>query len=378
VAAHQPGHLGDQKANQNRMDNKFKNITERVRAFIGGEGCDFDELARDLFALQYEHVEPYRHLCESRGVTPQNTDTIPAIPTAAFKEFEITSLLPNQRTTVFHSSGTTGQTPSRHFHNAESLALYEASARAWFDPHLRPNEAEHVVTLTPTPENVPNSSLVYMFEMVFPETVPLGRLGKGGSWELDLDKLNELFHNAFAPILMMGTALSFLQLANGLRQQKNIILPHGSRVLETGGYKGQKNEWSEAELHKYIGYKFGLKPEQIVSEYGMCELSSQAYDIVTGERGRRLFRFPPWARTRIVSPENGREVALGETGLLEVIDLANVRSVLAIRTADLAVRHEDGFELLGRAEQAEPRGCSLNASILDNRRADKAGSRPHA
>ena len=71
------------------MDDNFTNITERVRAFIGGQDSDFDELARDLFALQYEHVEPYRHLCESRRVTPQNVGTIPAIPTTAFKDFEI-------------------------------------------------------------------------------------------------------------------------------------------------------------------------------------------------------------------------------------------------------------------------------------------------
>ena len=71
-------------------------------------------------------------------------------------------------------------------------------------------------------------------------------------------------------------------------------------------------------------------------------------------------------------------MALGETGLLEVIDLANVRSVLAVRTADLAIRHEDGFELIGRAKQSEPRGCSLNASNLNNLRADEARSRPHA
>jgi len=97
----------------------------------------------------------------------------------------------------------------------------------------------------------------------------------------------------------------------------------------------------------------------------MCELSSQAYDwkVRKAERATqnkaRLFRFPPWARARLVSPERGTEVTEGETGLIQVCDLANVRSVMAIQTEDLAVRHGDGFELLGRAELAEPRGCSL-------------------
>ena len=75
----------------------------------------------------------------------------------------------------------------------------------------------------------------------------------------------------------------------------------------------------------------------------------------------RLFRFPPWARVQIISPETGREVAEGETGLIRVFDLANVFSVMAIQTEDLGVRRGDGFELIGRAELAEPRGCSLNA-----------------
>ena len=99
----------------------------------------------------------------------------------------------------------------------------------------------------------------------------------------------------------------------------------------------------------------------------MCELSSQAYDRqVRKSKGverdqARVFRFPPWARARIVSPENGRETAEGETGLIQAYDLANVRSVMAIQTEDLAVRRGEGFELIGRAASAEPRGCSLMA-----------------
>jgi hypothetical protein len=90
----------------------------------------------------------------------------------------------------------------------------------------------------------------------------------------------------------------------------------------------------------------------------MSELSSQAYDHQPSG-GERVFHFPLWARARIVSPETGREVGEGETGLIRIFDLANVRSVMAIQTEDLGVRCGDGFELIGRAAQAEPRGCSL-------------------
>jgi len=105
----------------------------------------------------------------------------------------------------------------------------------------------------------------------------------------------------------------------------------------------------------------------------MSELSSQAYAVVGGQRQATRdaalsgysssvpchFHFPPWARVQIVSPETGREVAEGETGLIRVFDLANVFSVAAVQTEDLGIRRGDGFELIGRAQLAEPRGCSL-------------------
>jgi hypothetical protein len=92
----------------------------------------------------------------------------------------------------------------------------------------------------------------------------------------------------------------------------------------------------------------------------MSELSSQAYDAVAGEAcSQRVFRFPPWARVRIISPETGLEVGEGGTGLIRVFDLANMRSVMAVQTEDLGVRRGNGFELLGRAPMAEARGCSL-------------------
>ena len=96
----------------------------------------------------------------------------------------------------------------------------------------------------------------------------------------------------------------------------------------------------------------------------MSELSSQAYDLEDGHSSFviRHFRLPPWARVQIVSPETGREVNEGETGLLRIFDLANVFSVMAIQTEDLAIRWGDGFELIGRDAMAEPRGCSLTTA----------------
>src|ERR1019366_2183313 len=121
----------------------------------------------------------------------------------------------------------------------------------------------------------------------------------------------------------------------------------------------------KAELHALITERLDVPRENIICEYGMSELSSQAYDLEIQnskfkiQNSDRPFRFPPWARVQIISPETGREVAEGETGLIRVFDLANIFSVAAIQTEDLGIRRGDGFELIGRAQLAEPRGCSL-------------------
>jgi hypothetical protein len=133
-------------------------------------------------------------------------------------------------------------------------------------------------------------------------------------------------------------------------------------VLETGGYKGRSRTLPKAELHALITERFGVPTSHIVCEYGMSELSSQAYDQVLD--ASHAFHFPPWARVQIISPETGREAADGEAGLPRVFDLANVFSVMAIQTEDLAVRRGDGFDLIGRAALSEPRGCSLMAVDL--------------
>jgi hypothetical protein len=130
--------------------------------------------------------------------------------------------------------------------------------------------------------------------------------------------------------------------------------------METGGYKGRSREVPREVLHAQLSERLGFHPSSIVTEYGMTELGSQAYDQVVGEpASQRVLQFPPWARATVLSPETGLEVAVGQQGVIRVVDLANAASVVAIETEDVAVRHEDGLELLGRQPSAERRGCSL-------------------
>ena len=377
------------------FDISSKAFAGRVRRFIqsasdafpgrpvGVSGSAFEDLAIKLFSLQFEQNSAYRGICEARGVSPRTLahwDQIPAVPAAAFKELELSCLPPEERTRVFYSSGTTEQRPSRHFHNAASLALYEASLWPWFAGHLGAGEgvsAPHLFLLTPPPEAAPHSSLVHMFEFirrqpVWGESALLGRVAPDDSWMLNLDAAVACLKRTVAarsPAVLLGTAVSFVHLLDFLAEHElRLELPPGSRVLETGGYKGRSRSLPRAELHHLITSRLGVPPSQIVCEYGMSELSSQAYARVAvtspqaeDVRSPTAFHFPPWARAQLISPETGREVAEGETGLIRVFDLANAYSVMAIQTEDLGVRRGAGFELVGRAAQAEARGCSLMA-----------------
>jgi hypothetical protein len=343
---------------------------------------EFNRLALSLFAWQYEHNAAYRRCCETRQVTPgQLADwrQIPPIPTAAFKEFELTSLLPAARARVFHSSGTTAHQPSRHFHSTESLRLYEASLSPWFQKHLLPEltaprtdrQPVHFLSLIPAPEQAPHSSLAHMFETVrrefgSAESIFCGAVNEAGDWSVNLEAAIATLTRwscADQPIVLLGTAFSFVQFLDHLdAKQLSLPCPARSRVLETGGYKGRSRALPKPELHAGITRHLGIAAEWIVSEYGMSELSSQAYDRAAGATDAAgHFQFPPWARVRIVSPEDGREIAPGEPGIVQVFDLANAASVLAVQTEDLGVRRENGFELCGRAAATEPRGCSLMA-----------------
>lgn len=333
-------------------------------------------------------------------------DQIPAVPTLAFKELELTALPPHRRTRVFHSSGTTGHRPSRHHHGEESLGLYEASleagfARAFWRTGLEVGPVGEPanwlpVSLTPSATAAPHSSLVHMVDRLGARQDPagtrfVGTVGRDGVWELDAERTRQILSEcvtARRPVVVFGTAFSFVHLIEAWdRDGVSLRLPAGSRILETGGYKGRTREWPKTELRLAITRILGVGLESIVGEYGMSELSSQAYEEPIHDREQadgedrnsvhslaatgagtgamadaRGFVFPPWARPMVISPGTGKPAADGDVGLLRILDLANVWSVMAVQTEDRVLRRRDGvIHLLGRAAVSEPRGCSLMA-----------------
>jgi hypothetical protein len=334
-------------------------IRQSLAADRGSMDEEFNRLALALFATQYDAVSIYRQFCQRRSVRPEaihHWSQIPALPAGAFKEFEVSSIPAPDRTAVFYSSGTTGQKPSRHFHHAQSLAIYEASLLPWFVRNFHPIREMNLVFLTP--KDVPGSSLVYMFKTLQrtcggADSIFSGRMNADASWSLDLEATLAALE-AKRPLGLLGTAFSFVHLIDRLEAVgTRIALPKGSRVMETGGYKGRSRVVPKRGLREMIGKFLGVNEADIVTEYGMSELSSQAY------ASGGVLQFPPWARGQVVSAETGQEAGDGETGLLRVFDLANIWSVMAVQTEDLAARRENGFELLGRVPASEPRGCSL-------------------
>jgi hypothetical protein len=172
------------------------------------------------------------------------------------------------------------------------------------------------------------------------------------------------------PVLLLGTAFAFMHWLETGSAALRFRLPTGSRVMETGGFKGRSRAVPRDELYGTLADRLGIGPEWIVNEYGMTELLSQYYEVGLGEppsagtplaqalEARRLVP-PPWLRFRVLDPVTLAPVPEGHPGVIAHFDLANVGSVAAVLTEDLGVADRGGLRLLGRSPAAEPRGCSL-------------------
>ncbi len=340
----------------------------------------FNALALQLFAYQFERNAPYRRLCEQRGVTPatvRHWSEIPPVPVQAFKVLPIACEPLETAQAVFLSSGTTRGEGQRSRHFIFNLSLYETSVLRWFEPHLLPErEPMRMAILFPPPDELPNSSLGHMLATI------LKKWGKEPSdWflrqgRLQTEELTAWLRQAEAdkePVLLMGTSFSFVHLLDWcLAQGVTFRLPEGSRLMDTGGFKGRSREVDRRDLLQLYERVLGIPEAQCVNEYGMAELSSQFYDGVVGQPyrvtlGSQQARYhlpPPWVRTRVCYPETMEEVKEGDRGILCHYDLANRGSALAVLTEDVGIKVSNGFVLLGRAQGSELRGCSVLVDAL--------------
>lgn len=344
-------------------------LDRRLLAWTRGDAGDeaLDALLLDVYRHQYAHNAPYRRWCDLREGDPTRVAdwrAIPAVPQVAFKEWTLAAFDVAHAVACFESSGTTQGTPSRH--HFDTLALYEAALVPPFRTFVLPDGATlPCLALVAAPETAPASSLSHMAGVVGSACCDGVRYFVEDG-DLQTDAMLHACEAADGPVLIFTTAFALVHLLDACNARDvTLALPPGSRMLETGGYKGRTREIPKADLYAWAARRLGLAETHIVNEYGMAELSSQWYDTVLREThaGRpargRCKAGPPWVRARVLDPQTGHDVEPGEIGLLRLYDPMNRGSVCCIQTEDVGRQLPGGFEVLGRATDAELRGCSL-------------------
>ena len=343
-------------------------IIEALLAFIDRDeasDAQFERMALDLFAYQFAHNQPYRRFAIQRGrttLTVRNWRDIPAVPITAFKDLTLSCSPPETAQRVFMTSGTTqGGVRGRSYH--PTLAVYDRSMLLNFRRRFMQGlERIEMGVLFPDEEAMPNSSLAHYLSLAKREFGALGSDGFIGAAGLDLARMIATLDRAQAagrPYALLGASYSFVHLLDALAAEgRRFALPEGSRILDTGGFKGQSRELAADEFYDALSGALGVPRSACINMYGMTELSTQFYD-----EGNAVCppvkSGPHWIRSRVVDPVTGRDVPAGATGVLVHHDLAHFNSVAAILTEDAGIMIDGGFKLLGRVDGADSKGCSL-------------------
>ncbi|MGH1387598.1 acyl transferase [Kordia sp.] len=308
----------------------------------------FEALTFQTFQYQFENNRTYRSFCDLLYIHPSDVtkiEDIPFLPIQFFKSHEIVSNNHSIQET-FTSSGTTGSIPSKH--HVTDLSIYEESYCKGFE-HFYGNIEEYVVlALLPNYLERKGSSLVYMAN----DLIKLSKQAESGFYLHDLNELTEKLiklDQEGQKVLLIGVSFALLDLI----ETTQFNLKH-TIIMETGGMKGRRKEMIRTELHQQLCEGFGVA--EIHSEYGMTELLSQGYS-----KGNGIFETPPWMKLFTRDPEDALTIQpKGKSGGINVIDLANINSCSFIATQDLGKIHTDNtFEILGRFDHSDIRGCNL-------------------
>lgn len=312
--------------------------------------ADFQEKALSLFKFQYERCRPYQEFCNYLGKTPKSINglsDVPFLPISFFKNHKIySSNTAHQK--VFKSSGTTSSV-NRSSHFIADLSIYDQSIKQGFLEFFGKEKPKLFCLLPGYLENK-ESSLIYMIESLKAQKL----VDFKGYYLNDFDSLAQNMETALnrgERIFLWGVTFALLEFCKKYR-----INLQGNTVCETGGMKGRGAELIREEVHQILEKAFGLK--QIASEYGMTELLSQAWSAGHGV-------FTPSSSMRVLVRDVYDPLSTlpyGETGGLNIIDLNNKHSCSFIATDDLGRLQPNGkFEVLGRNDNSEVRGCNLLA-----------------
>lgn len=312
---------------------------------------DLEGAALELFRYQYRENELYRAYTDALRIQPEKVRSLLQIPFLPIQFFKTHTVTCGQFTPalVFESSGTTQTVNSRHL--VKEAGLYEQSFITAFEQFYGPVQDYVVVGLLPSYLERQHSSLVYMVK----EMVQRSGHAASGFYLYEHDKLFTALQELEASgqkTLLIGVTFGLLDFAAAYKLQlENTI------VMETGGMKGRREEWTRQEVHAFLMERLGCR--SVHAEYGMTELLSQAYS-----SGQGFFNTPPWMKV-LVRDENDpfQLSAARAAGVINVVDLANVYSCAFIATEDIGRLHDNGtFEVLGRLDNSALRGCSLMIS----------------
>lgn len=302
----------------------------------------FDTVALDLFAFQSEKCEPYRRYVELLGIDPREVDRIeriPFMPISMFKSHRVYCGA-DEPEKVFTSSNTGGTKPSEHC--MAKLSIYEQCFTEAFERAYGSVANVSIYGLLPNYLQRDGSSLIYMVDRLIAK-------GRGGGFYLDdYPQLLEDMSRDNSPKILLGVSYALWDLAERYAPKlENTI------VMETGGMKGYREELPKEEFHAILTQAFGV--DAIHSEYGMAELTSQAYS-----KGGGVFHAPRWMKVLVRDVNDPFDIRREGRGGANIIDLGNIYSCAFIQTQDIGrVSSDGGFEILGRIDNSEIRGCNL-------------------
>jgi phenylacetate-coenzyme A ligase PaaK-like adenylate-forming protein len=310
--------------------------------------ANFESIAVEVFQYQYGNNPVYNEFVKLLDIKPAAVKKVSKIPFLPIEFFKTKKIISNNKPEqkIFESSGTTGITTSRHY--VADLALYEESLSRGFKLFFGDPKQFCILGLLPSYLERDNSSLVYMTDyLVKASGHPLS-----GFYIDDYKKLNDAIHileKQGQKTILLGVTFALLDFAEGFPQPLNNTI-----IMETGGMKGRREEISRDELHTILCNAF--KVNSIFSEYGMTELLSQAYS-----KGNGIFQSLPWMKIFIRDVNDPfKIIETGQSGAINIIDLANLDSCSFISTSDLGKCLPDGaFEVLGRIDYSDIRGCNL-------------------
>ncbi len=305
--------------------------------------AQFTRCALELFRYQAKRCEPYRRYIELLGIDPAEVNAIEDIPFLPIELFKSSDVYcgEGEPEIIFTSSNTGSTQPSRHM--MASLDTYRQAFTRAFEQFYGRAEEWSIYGLLPNYLEREGSSLVYMVDTL------IKRCGSGGFYLNDYEKLIQDIDNDHKPKILLGVSYALWDVA-----EKYAPKLQNTIIMETGGMKGRREELSKSELHKILCEGFGV--EAIHSEYGMAELTSQAYS-----KGEGIFYAPRWMRVMVRDvndPFDHRPQGL--RGGIDIIDLANLSSCAFIQTQDIGrVLDDGGFMVEGRIAGSDIRGCNL-------------------